>query len=94
MTVGEFAKVFDKKTGFIAVIDSAKNWSTDAVVMRDVSSAIESEMIMQCSQEASDVVVVFAHKKGKTPVNTRLKMEICDVFEEAGRLTVMSEGYL
>ena len=113
MTVGEFAKVFDKKTGFIAVIDSAKNWSTDAVVMRDVSSSIESEMIIdriayfnapvfmiqlekyvQCSQEASDVVVVFAHKKGKTPVNTRLKMEICDVFEEAGRLTVMSEGYL
>lgn len=113
MTVGEFSKVFDKKTGFIAVIDSAKNWSTDAVVMRDVSSAIESEMIIdrianfnapvfmiqlekyvQCSQEASDVVVVFAHKKGKTPVNTRLKMEICDVFEEAGRLTVMSEGYL
>ena len=34
MTVGEFAKVFDKKTGFIAVIDSAKNWSTDR---RDVS---------------------------------------------------------
>ena len=113
MTVGEFANAFDKKTGFIAVIDSAKNWSTDAVVMRDVSSAIESEMIIdriayfnapvfmiqlekyvQCSQEASDVVVVFAHKKGKTPVNTRLKMEICDVFEEAGRLTVMSEGYL
>ena len=46
MTVGEFAKVFDKKTGFIAVIDSAKNWSNDAVVIRDVSSSIESEMII------------------------------------------------
>ena len=83
MTVGEFAQVFDKKTGFIAVVDSAKDWSTDAVVIRDVSSVIESEMIIdriayfnapvfmiqlekyiQCSQEASDVIVVFAHKKG------------------------------
>ncbi|MDE5772727.1 MAG: hypothetical protein K2I06_14090 [Ruminococcus sp.] len=113
MTVGEFAQVFDKKTGFIAVIDSAKDWSTDAVVIRDVSSVIESEMIIdriayfnapvfmiqlekhiQCSQEASDVIVVFAHKKGKTPVNIKLKMEICNVFEESKRLTVMSEGYL
>ena len=55
---------------------------------------LQLEKYVQCSQEASDVVVVFAHKKGKTPVNTKLKMEICDVFVEAGRLTVMSEGYL
>lgn len=113
MTVGEFAQAFDNKTGFIAVIDSAKDWSTDAVVIRDVSSSVESDMIVdriayfnapvfmiqlersvQCSREASDVIVVFAHKQGKKPVNTKLKMEVCDVFEESKRLTVMSEGYL
>ena len=55
---------------------------------------ISIEKYVQCSQEAYDVVVVLAHKKGKTPVNTRLKMKICDVFEEVGRLKVVSEGYL
>ena len=113
MTVGEFAQIFDKMSAFIAVIDSAKDWSTDAVVLRDTSSENESEMridriayfnapvfmiqlekYVQCSREASDVVVVFAHKKGKKPVNTKLKMEVCNVFEEAKRLTVMSECYL
>lgn len=84
MTVGEFAKVFDRNTCFIAVIDSAKDWSTDALVLRDADSPVTSEMIIdriayfqapvfmiqleksiQCSQEASDVVVIFAHKHGK-----------------------------
>ena len=113
MTVGEFAKVFDRNTGFIAVIDSAKDWSTDALVLRDADSPVTSEMIIdriayfqapvfmiqleksiQCSQEASDVVVIFAHKNGKNAINTELKMELFDVYEEAKRLTVMSEGYL
>lgn len=113
MTVGEFAKVFDRNTGFIAVIDSAKDWSTDALVLRDADSPVTSEMIIdriayfqapvfmiqleksiQCSQEAFDVVVIFAHKHGKNAINTELKMELFDVYEEAKRLTVMSEGYL
>ena len=63
MTVGEFAKVFDKTTGFIAVIDSAKNWSTDAVVMRDVSSAIESEMIIDRIAYFNAPVFMILHRQ-------------------------------
>ena len=55
---------------------------------------IQLEKSIQCSQEASDVVVIFAHKHGKAEINTKLKMELYDVYEEARRLTVMSEGYL
>ena len=113
MTVREFSQIFDRKTGFIAVVDSAKKWSTDAFILQDIDSVITSEMIIdriayftapvfmiqlersiQCSQEASDVVVIFAHKRGKTAVNTKLKMELFNVYEEAKRLPVMLGGYL
>ena len=68
----------------------------NAVIVRNVLGQLRNAGIVETRQgsggahlaKALDEITLYDIYKAVD------KMEICDVFEEAGRLTVMSEGYL